>query len=147
MMEISLADNIKNFSLPKVLAYLNRNRKTGTLIIKTPMFTKKVYLVKGDVIFASSTYEDDRLGEMLIKAGKITMEQYDESVKLLKRTKKRQGAILVELGYLTPKDLFWGVKFQVMEIIYSLFQLEDGGYEFLEGEIPHHEVITLKMSM
>jgi tetratricopeptide (TPR) repeat protein len=147
MMEISLADNIKNFSLPKVLAYLNRNRKTGTLIIKTPMFTKKAYLVKGDAIFASSTYEDDRLGEMLIKAGKITMEQYDASVEILKKTGKRQGAILIELGYLTPKDLFWGVKYQVREIIYSLFQLEDAEYEFVEGEIPTQEVIRLKMSM
>src|SRR4030043_288624 len=147
MMEISLADNIKNFSLPKVLVYLNRNRKTGTLIIKTPMFTKKAYLVKGDAILSSSTYEDDRLGEMLIKAGKITMEQYDASVEILKKTGKRQGAILIELGYLTPKDLFWGVKYQVREIIYSLFQLEDAEYEFVEGEIPTQEVITLKMSM
>ena len=84
---------------------------------------------------------------MLIKAGKITMEQYDASVEILKKTGKRQGAILIELGYLTPKDLFWGVKYQVKEIIYSLFQLEDAEYEFVEGEIPTQEVITLKMSM
>jgi tetratricopeptide (TPR) repeat protein len=147
MMKIPLKGNLKQTSFPRLLADLNRNRETGTLSVRTPLFTKSVYLIKGDAIFASSTYEDDRLGEMLIKAGKITMEQYDESVKLLKRTKKRQGAILVDLGYLTPKDLFWGVKYQVVEIIYSLFQLEDGEYEFFEGEIPHHEVITLKMSM
>ncbi|MEW6066752.1 MAG: DUF4388 domain-containing protein [Nitrospirota bacterium] len=146
-MEIPLKGNIKDISLSKVLAYLNRLRKTGTLVTETPLSTKKVYLVKGDAVFASSTYEDDRLGEMLIKAGKISMEQYDESVKLLKQTGKRQGAILVELGYLTPKDLFWGVKYQVKEIIYSLFQLEDAEYEFIEGEIPQNEVITLKMSM
>src|SRR4030066_373137 len=147
MMEISPAGNIKDFSLSKVLAYLNRNRKTGTLIIKTPVFTKKAYLIKGDAIFASSTYEDDRLGEMLIKAGKITMEQYDASVDILKKTKKRQGAILVELGYLTPKDLFWGVKYQVKEIIYSLFTLDYAKYEFLEGDLPQNEVITMKISM
>ena len=147
MIEIPLKGNIRENSLPRLLAYLNRTRETGTLFLKTPVFTKRIYLVKGDAIFASSTYEDDRLGEMLIKAGKITMEQYDESVKLLKRTGKRQGAILVELGYLTPKDLFWGVKYQVMEIIYSLFQLDDSEYEFVRGAIPEHEVITLKMSM
>ena len=146
-MEIPLHGNIKTFSLPSILAYLNRTRKTGTLSLKTSVFTKKAYLSKGDAVFASSSYEDDRLGEMLIKAGKINMEQYDESVKLLKKTGKRQGAILVELGYLTPKDLFWGVKFQVKEIIYSLFLLEDAVYDFIEGEIPSDEVITLKMSM
>lgn len=147
MTDISLKEKIKTISLSKLLVYLNRNRKTGTLLLKTMTFSKKIFLLKGDAVFASSTYEDDRLGEMLIKAGKINMEQYDESVKLLKKTGKRQGAILVELGYLTPKDLFWGVKFQVREIIYSLFLLEDAEYEFIEGEIPADEVITLKMSM
>lgn len=147
MTEIPLTGNIRDFSLPDILVHLNRHRKTGTLIVTTPAFTKKVYLDKGDAIFASSTYEDDRLGEMLFKAGKITIEQYEESVKLLKVKNKRQGAILVELGYLSPKDLFWGVKYQVKEIIYSLFPLEDAEYEFVEGEIPENEVITLKMSM
>ena len=147
MTEIPFKGTVRAISLPKILTYLNRNRKTGTLILKTPVFVKKVYLVKGDAIFASSTYEDDRLGEMLIKAGKITMEQYDESVDLLKKTGKRQGAILVDLGHLTPKDLFWGVKYQVREIIFSLFLLEDAEYDFAEDEIPENEVITLKMSM
>ncbi|NWF98531.1 MAG: DUF4388 domain-containing protein [Nitrospirae bacterium] len=146
MNEIPLTGNIKDIGLPKILISLNRHRKTGTLIIKNPVFTKKIFFVKGDAVFASSTYEDDRLGEMLLKSGKITLEQYDKSVELLKKTGKRQGAILVELGYITPKDLFNGVKYQVKEIIYSLFLIEDGEYEFIE-EIPKDEVITLKMSM
>ena len=147
MNKLPLSGSIQNTGLPRILIHLNRNRKSGTIVIKTPVFTKKVFLAKGDAVFASSTYEDDRLGEMLLKAGKITMEQYDKSVELLKKTGKRQGAILVELGYITPKDLFLGVKYQVKEIIYSLFLIENAEYEFIEGEIPSQEVITLKMSM
>jgi curved DNA-binding protein CbpA len=146
-MEIPLTGSIKDVSLVKLLVFLNRNRKTGTLSLRTPMFTRKIYVHGGDAIFASSTYEDDRLGEMLLKANKITVEQYDKSVEILKTSKKRQGAILVELGYLTPKDLFWGVKYQVREIIHSMFLTEDAAYEFQEGDIPNQEVITLKMSM
>jgi len=146
-MALALKGNLREYSLPKILTDLHRKRATGTLAVRAHNFTKKVYLVKGDAIFAASSYEDDRLGEMLLKAGKITVEQYDKSVEILKRTKKRQGAILVELGYLTPKDLFWGVKYQVKEIIYSLFQLEDAECEFIEGDVPTDEVITLKMSM
>lgn len=146
-MEIPLTGNIKDVSLVKLLVHLNRNRKTGTLSFKTPVFTKEIYLHAGDAIFASSTYEDDRLGEMLLKTDKITVEQYDKSVEILKSSRKRQGAILVELGYITPKELFWGVKYQVKEIIHSMFLLEDAGYEFREGQIPTQEVITLKMSM
>jgi hypothetical protein len=145
-MEISLNGNIKDVGFPKLLVYLNRNRKTGILTVKTS-FTKKIYLHKGDAVFASSTDEDDRLGETLMKMGKITLEQYDRSVELLKKTAKRQGEILVELGYLTPQDIIWGVKYQVKDIIYSLFHLRDAAYEFIEREIPSDGLITLKMSM
>lgn len=143
-MSVPLRGTLRDYSLPRILIELNRSRETGTLSITTSLFTKKIFIREGNVIFASSTFEDDRLGEMLIKAGKITMEQYDKSVELLKSTGKRQGAILVELGYITPKDLFWGVKYQVKEIIYSLFQLDEGEYDFVEN-IPPDEVITLKI--
>jgi Domain of unknown function (DUF4388) len=147
MKEISRKGTLRKVSLPRILVSLNKDMKTGTLVVKTPSFTKNVFIVKGEAIFASSSHEDDRLGEMLIKAGKINLEQYKESVRLLKQTDKRQGSILVELGYLSQKDLFWGVKYQVKEIICSLFVLEDGSYEFIEGEIPSQEVITLKIGM
>ena len=146
-MELPLKGSIKNISLVKLLVHLNRNRKTGTLSLVTSAFIKKLFINMGDVIFASSTYNDDRLGEMLLKANKISFEQYDKSVEILRSSDKRLGAILVEQGYLTPKDLFWGVKYQVKEIIQSMFQYEDAEYEFTEGEIPTQEVITLKMSM
>jgi hypothetical protein len=147
MKEIAMKGTLKKVSLPRLLVALNRKAKTGTLVVKTPSFRKTVYLMNGEAIFASSSNEDDRLGEMLIKAGKITIEQYDESVKLLMQTDKRQGTILVELGYLSQRDLFWGVKYQVKEIICSLFELENGTYAFEEGEIPADEVITLKIGM
>ncbi len=146
-MELPLNGNITETSLVRILVCLNRKRKTGTLSLVTPQWTKKMYVHFGDVVFASSTYEDDRLGEMLLKAGKISVEQYDRSVEVLKTSGRRQGAILVELGYLTPKDLFWGVKYQVKEIIQSMFLAEDASYVFDEGDIPPQEVITLKMSM
>lgn len=147
MNSLPLTGNLKSDSLPRVLSHLNRQRVNGTLIVKNSSVTKRIFIKKGEAIFASSTYEDDRLGEMLLKAGKITVQQYDRSVEMLKKTGKRQGAILVELGYLTPKDLFWGVKYQVTEIIYSLFQFEDADYEFDGSELKEDEVIILKMSM
>ncbi len=146
-MNIPPQGNLRDVSLTRILIELNRDRVTGTLAVTTPRFTKNIYLRDGSVIFASSTFEDDRLGEMLVKAGKISLEQYDMSVQILKTSKKRQGAILVDLGYITPKDLFWGVKYQVKEIICSIFQIEDGAYEFNENAVPPDEVITLKISM
>ncbi|RMG04315.1 MAG: DUF4388 domain-containing protein [Nitrospirae bacterium] len=147
MKEVPLEGNLKDHSLPSILVYLNSINATGTLTVRSDIWSKNIYLIDGNVIFASSTYADDRLGEMLLKAGKITLEQYNKSVEMLKETGKRQGAILVELGYLTPKELFWGVKHQVQEIIYSLFQVENADYRFVSGHAADDEVITLKMSL
>lgn len=147
MTQVPLKGFLRSYSVPKILVSLNRQRATGTLSVASQGVTKKVYLNKGTAIFASSTYEDDRLGEILLKAGRITVRQYDESVEMLKKTGRRQGVILVELGYLTPKDLFWGVKHQVKEVIRSLFYLRDGTFEFAPGEASPDEVITLNMSM
>ncbi|HWR57814.1 MAG TPA: DUF4388 domain-containing protein [Thermodesulfovibrionales bacterium] len=146
-MNVPPKGNLKDYSLSKILLDINLCGATGILSVVTGRFTKNIFIKDGNVIFASSSFEDDRLGEMLVKAGKISMGQYDKSVELLKKTRKRQGAILVELGYITAKDLFWGVKYQVKEIIYSLFPLEEATYQFNENASMPDEVITLKISM
>ena len=107
---------------------------------------KKMFLKKGDAVFASSNSRDDWLGVALVKAGKITLKQFEHSTEVMKKSGRRHGAVLVELGYITPKEIFWAVKFQVREIVYSMFEYDHAGYEFAEGGIPE-EVITLKMSM
>ena len=90
-MATALKGSLREYSLPKILTDLHRKRATGTLAVSTPNFTKKAYLVKGDAIFAASSYEDDRLGEMLLKAGKITVEQYDKSSGDIKKDKEKTG--------------------------------------------------------
>ena len=45
---------------------------------------------------------------------------------------KKLGAVLVENGLVTPKDLFGSLKVQVKDIIYSLFLWQDGEYRFDE---------------
>lgn len=146
-MDIPQKGSLKDLDFSNLLLKLHNQRSTGTIIIKGSSFTKSVYIKKGDVIFASSSLDDERLGEMLIKAGMITKDEYDLSVEILKKTGKKQGAILVELGFLTPKQLFEGLKFQIREIIYSIFPLRDADYEFLEGELPEEEVIGLRIDI
>ncbi|MDP2168434.1 MAG: DnaJ domain-containing protein [Thermodesulfovibrionales bacterium] len=137
---------LRNYSLPDILIGLQRSGRTGILAIKAGDVLKKIYVNGGDIIFASSSLEEDRLGEYLLEIGKINKKQYDDSVVMLKKTGKRQGAILVELGYLRPQELPAAVKGQVERIILTLFGLKDSGFEFREGPLPTEEVITLRLS-
>jgi curved DNA-binding protein CbpA len=145
-MDLLPSGRLRTVKLPILIRYLHRSKKTGVLTVRRNDQERSIYLKGGDIIFATSKYEDDRLGEMLLKASRITLEQYESSVSLLKTTRKRQGTILVEQGYITPKELFAAVLSQVKEIILSLFTWIDGEYQFAEGDLPTEEVITLKMS-
>lgn len=137
---------IRDTRLPALLQLLRSEGKTGVLTLKRNDLNKSIYIKDGDIIFATSLYSDDRLGEMLLKAGKINFKQYEISVDLLKKTGKRQGTILVEQGFITPKDLFEGVVSQVREIVLSPFTWIEGEYQFVEGPLPSEEVITLNIS-
>jgi len=144
--DIPFSGRIRETRFPLLLRMLQQRQLSGTLNLLRNDLDKSLYLKDGDIIFATSRYPDDRLGVVLLKAGKITFPQYETSSQLLEKTGKRQGTILVEQGYLTPSELFSGVLLQVKEIILSLFTWIDGDYHFIQGELPSEEVITLKIS-
>lgn len=143
---VPITGRLGDTPLPAVLRALQHSQATGILTVSRNDQTKLIYVKNGDMVFASSQYEDDRLGSLLLKEGRISYVQYETSVRLLKETKKRQGAILVEQGFLTPKELFQAVTTQVKEIILSLFAWLDGEYRFQEQKLPADEVIPLRMS-
>jgi hypothetical protein len=72
------------------------------------------------------------LGQFLLRNGKITAEQYEESRRRV-TPQLRHGKLLVQMGAISPKDLWWGVKNQVLEIIYSLFGWKDGEFAFYDS--------------
>ena len=138
--------SLREFHLPEILIGYQRSPKTGILEVTSGSIVKKIYIKNGDMIFSASNDEDDRLGALLLKKNWITFEQYRQASALLKQTGERFGNILVELGYLTSKELSVAVQHQIEEIIISLFTVEQGTFEFLECPLPSEEVITLRIS-
>jgi hypothetical protein len=136
-----LADN----PLPEVLQKIYCYRVPGVLTVTRDRGSKQVYISGGEVIFASSSFEEDRLGEFLLSRGTITQAQYDESARLLKATGKRQGSLFVEMGALQPRELYRSVKEQVMAIVWSLFNWTDGRMAFNVGKFKDDEIIKLNL--
>jgi len=138
--------NLNDFSLADIFIGLQRSNKTGVLTVESGGVCKKVYIKNGDMIFSSSNQPQDRLGDLLLREGRITREQYDHAVEEMKKTGQRQGAALVSLGYLKPAELAGEVRHYVEEIIVGLFSLEDAAFIFEEMPLPTDEIITLKLS-
>jgi len=146
-MALSLTGNLQDTPFSDVIAVLRQQNATGTLTCGTGTDEKALYVKSGHIVFATSKDERDRLGEILVKMGKITRGQLDRALKLHQNSAglKKIGAIFVENGFVTPKDLFNGLKLQVRVIIHSLFLLTEGPYRFAE-HLPA-DVIPLKINM
>ncbi len=71
--------------------------------------------------------------EYLLTQGKITLEEYNQASYLVEKTGQRLGQVLIDLGYLKPDDLALSVQQQMEEIIISLFNIDEGKFEFKEG--------------
>ncbi|MFC1798650.1 hypothetical protein ACFLZL_02450 [Thermodesulfobacteriota bacterium] len=48
-----------------------------------------------------------RFGEVLVDAGRISGPQLDFALEVQKRTHMKLGEILIDLGYLAEKDVYW----------------------------------------
>jgi hypothetical protein len=141
MMGKSFRGDLSEVGLPDILDYLRSSHKTGLLTFRQDRIKKTLFVKEGNVIFGSSNLQADRLGDLLLASGTITKEQYHQSVALIS-FRKRQGKILVEIGAITPKQLWSGVQDQVRQIVYSLFNWDTGLFFFSEGELPSQENIT-----
>ena len=138
--EGSLAD----FDLPNIIEAVYENQWSGRLTVTHMGVGKSIIVQSGRLVFASSTSRDDRLGELLLRQGKITLHQYIEAGKLMEGN-KRLGTILVERGAIAPKELVQGVVEQTREIIFGIFQWTEGRYRLEQGSADS-EAITLKIS-
>jgi hypothetical protein len=141
-----LKGQIADLPVPEILQHLSLSRSTGILTLVSGGARKALYLNEGRVVFASSNLPNDRLGELLIREGKITVEEYEASIRALSKG-KRQGKVLVEMGALTPKDLWESVQLQVKEIVYSIFPWEEGTFHFEESSLPEKERITVDLDI
>jgi tetratricopeptide (TPR) repeat protein len=137
---------VKGLAVPHFFLDLRQEKRTGTAVFEGDAALKKVYVKDGEITFASSNLYDDRLGECLLRAGKITQQEFDASTEIMKRSGKMQGAVLIETGALRPQDLVAGVQFQVKEIIRGLFGWRGARFWFDEGPLPLREIIPLRMS-
>ncbi|GBC85650.1 hypothetical protein HRbin11_02100 [bacterium HR11] len=128
-----------------VLAALYRSGRTGALRVEKGVFLKTLYVQDGQVAYASSNAQSDRLGEVLVRHGLLTPEQLDDAMKRL-QPDVSLGKVLVQLGYLSPKELVQGAHLQVAAVVDSLFQWTEGAYHFMEGPLPK-QVVNLHIPL
>jgi len=137
--------NLADTPLAKMLATIHRYRVPGVLTARRPENVKKVFLDDGKIVFATSSDLGEALGAFLMRRGILTADQVNESGRRLANGKKRQGEVLVEMGVLTAAQMASAVLSQVTEIVWSLFDWEEGEVTFDVGRFRSDETIQMAL--
>src|SRR5262249_51234789 len=85
---------------------------------------------RGQLLTASSSVPEERLGAMLVRAGKVSEEQVQDAQRDV-TPQRRLGLVLVERDHVTAADLYEVCKRQAEEIFYSVLLLARGPFYFI----------------
>ena len=102
-----------------------------------------MYFDQGRPVFASSNEVGDRMGELLVREGKITASQYERCQSLATTSGRRMGEILVDVGYLKRRELLPAVRRHVEDLVFSMFAWDRGHYRITIDTAPSAERIRL----
>lgn len=148
---MALVGNLRDFSLADFLYLVDRGYKTGRLTLKRADDAATLYFEKGKLVYATQYSRDERLGEMLVRTSRITVEQRDHGLRLQQGpyAGKPLGAVLVELGYVSEEELKRHVRTQIEETVYRLFTWPDGEFRFDAGVLvaPEDVMITIHLGV
>ena len=120
------AGDLAQQDVAMLLARIFVERLTGWLTVRREGVEKAVVFERGAPILAGSNLPADRMGDMLVRQGRLSPEQQTRSVEILRATGRRLGVVLVESGFIKAGELGPLVRRHFEEIIYSLFAWESG---------------------
>ncbi len=129
---MGLEGTLKVFSLTEIFQMLGLQRKTGVLIVDGEDDTVTISFLGGQVVAAESAVRrlENRLGNLLIRAGYVTQEQLDQVLAIQKETQQRMGFLLVRERLVDPQELRQALRLQIARIVYTAFRWPDGRFRF-----------------
>lgn len=138
---MALEGTLKDFSLADIFQLISIQKKTGVLTLKDQQDEVTVSFLEGSVVSANSSKKniENRLGQVLVKSGRITQEQLDDALRTQKSTRQRLGNVLVQDGYIQESDLCEALRLQIAQLVYRLFRWEDGDYHFSQEEAVEYD--------
>jgi hypothetical protein len=112
--------------LAEEVARVRAETWSGILALSQGQVSKGLYFVDGDIAFAASTVEEDRLGAGLYRAGKIGEGQFRAAMRESESSGRHLGHTLVDMGFISPEDLAAAVAAQVERIVLSALRWTTG---------------------
>ena len=138
---MSLDGNLRVFSLTDVFQMLGMQHKSGLLSVEGPKDTITVGFLTGRVVSVESTSHpiDNRLGSLLVKAGKLSENELATSLDLQKKGSERLGRLLLNENLVKVEDLREAFRLQVQRILLTAFAWTEGRFRFAPQSAIDHD--------
>jgi len=126
-----------------VLAHVLVSRQSGLMLLERPSRDggdpehREVYFLRGRLHHVAATNASERLGEFLVRRGKLSREELDLALAILPKYGGRMGDTLIGLGLVDGVDIFRAIREQGRDRVTELFLWRDGWAHFHpEADLP-----------
>ena len=123
-----LEGTINEFSVADVLQLICQQQKSGVLTVEHKGQKEEIHIEEGKIVSAGPAKY--KLGELLVRAHKLTPEDLQRALHKQQETYELLGEILVKQGSITPDCLERAINNQIYETLYDVFQWKEGTYQF-----------------
>jgi tetratricopeptide (TPR) repeat protein len=144
---MAIKGSLKEASLPDVIQLLFLGRRTGCLALADRHNFGTIYFDEGQLVYASIVNRRDRLGDLLVRSGRITAPQLQQAIAAQEGDREHKlGEILVKLGWIPREELGQYIRLQIEEAVYYLFTWTTGTFNFEAGVRPEREDFLVRIN-
>ena len=137
---------LQELSIQDVLQLLDLAHKTGVLTVRSESQDDEaiVHFSKGAIVFAVRRRSTRRLGQMLIRSGRLTQRELEHALEQQRRDPTRRLAeLLLEMGSISEEELEAQLRFQMEETIYEVMAWAEGYFKFEErSEVAQNRLLA-----
>lgn len=134
---MNLKGSFEPSSLASILQLLSNEERTGALTLTNGESEVKIFIKTGDVICATGSQKETRLGTLLTRDGLISAKDLAYSLSVAAETKQALGSVLVKKGFISEQVLKQTIHKQAEEVIFNLFVWKSGAFEYHDSdEVP-----------
>ena len=127
------------FAVDEVFQFLAYHRKTGTVRVALPEETIELDLRQGMVVDARTDHPPagDRLGELLVRRGSLSLERVEACLNEAKGSSKRFGRWLVHHGVITQDCLRAILEVQLRRMLHRILKAARAPVDFRPRDNPY----------